>query len=88
MAKRVTPWRTVAALAQAHRVPVCGHVIPEIHLHPVAAVPNGHLAEYVPRSAGILTAMPRIEHGELVAPSAPGLGLSLDEAAVRRYRLG
>lgn len=84
----VTPWRTVAALAQAHRVPVCGHVVPEIHVHLVASVPNGHLAEYVPRSAGILTAMPRIEQGELVAPSAPGLGLALDEAAVRRYRVG
>jgi L-alanine-DL-glutamate epimerase-like enolase superfamily enzyme len=84
----VTPWRTIAALAQAHRVPVCGHVVPEIHVHLVAAVPNGYLAEYVPRSAGILTAMPRIEQGELVAPAAPGLGLALDEAAVRRYRVG
>jgi L-alanine-DL-glutamate epimerase-like enolase superfamily enzyme len=41
----------------------------------------------VPRSAGILTSMPRIENGELVAPSAPGLGLELDEAAVQRYRV-
>jgi L-alanine-DL-glutamate epimerase-like enolase superfamily enzyme len=31
--------------------------------------------------------MPRIERGELVAPAAPGLGLELDEAAVRRYRV-
>jgi L-alanine-DL-glutamate epimerase-like enolase superfamily enzyme len=35
----------------------------------------------------ILRAMPRIENGELVAPAAPGLGLALDEAAVRRYRV-
>ena len=79
----ITPWRKIAALAQAHRVPVCGHVVPEIHAHLVAAVPNGHLVEYVPRSAGILTAMPRIDRGELVVPTAPGLGLALDEAAVR-----
>jgi L-alanine-DL-glutamate epimerase-like enolase superfamily enzyme len=39
--------------------------------------------EYVPRSAGILTSMPRLERGELVAPDAPGLGVELDEAAVR-----
>jgi L-alanine-DL-glutamate epimerase-like enolase superfamily enzyme len=83
----VTPWRKIAALAQAHRVPVCGHVVPEIQVHLLAAVPNGHLVEYVPRSAGILTAMPRIERGELVAPSAPGLGLELDDAAVKRYRV-
>lgn len=82
----VTPWRKVAALAQAHRIPVCGHVVPEIQLHLLAAVPNGHMVEYVPRSAGILKAMPRRERGELVAPDAPGLGLELDEAAVRRFQ--
>ena len=84
----VTPWRKIAALAQAHRVPVCGHVVPEIQVHLLCAVPNGHLVEYVPRSEGILAAMPRIEQGELVAPPAPGLGLELDEAAVRRYQVG
>lgn len=83
----VTPWRKVAALAQAHRVPVCGHVVPEIQVHLLAAVPNGHLVEYVPRSAGILASMPRIEGGDLVAPAGPGLGLSLDEPAVRRFQV-
>jgi L-alanine-DL-glutamate epimerase-like enolase superfamily enzyme len=78
----------VAALAQAHRVPVCGHVVPEIHAHLVAAVPNGQMVEYVPRSERILTAMPRIERSELIVPDAPGLGLALDEAAVKRYQVG
>ena len=84
----VTPWRKIAALAQAHHVPVCGHVVPEIQVHLLCAVPNGHLVEYVPRSSGILTTMPRIENAELVAPSAPGLGLSLDPGALERYRVG
>jgi L-alanine-DL-glutamate epimerase-like enolase superfamily enzyme len=83
----VTPWRKVAALAAAHRVPVCGHVVPEIHVHLVASIPHGQLVEYVPRSAGILTAMPAVAQGELVAPSGPGLGLALDEDAVRRHRV-
>lgn len=81
----VTPWRKIAAMAHAHRVPVCGHVVPEIHVHLLAAIPNGHLVEYVPRSAGILRSMPRLERGELVAPSAPGLGLEVDDAAVQRH---
>src|SRR5881397_474615 len=55
----VTPWRKIAALAHAHRIPVCGHVVPEIQVHLLCAIPNGHLVEYVPRSAGILTSMPR-----------------------------
>jgi L-alanine-DL-glutamate epimerase-like enolase superfamily enzyme len=83
----ITPWRKIAALAQAHRVPVCGHVVPEIQVHLLCGIPNGHLVEYVPRSAGILASMPRVERGELVAPHGPGLGLELDEAAVQRYRL-
>jgi L-alanine-DL-glutamate epimerase-like enolase superfamily enzyme len=83
----ITPWRKIAALAHAHRIPVCGHVVPEIQVHLLAAVPNGHMVEYVPRSAGLLTAMPRVEHGELVAPDAPGLGIALDETALRRHRV-
>jgi L-alanine-DL-glutamate epimerase-like enolase superfamily enzyme len=81
----ITPWRKIAALAQSHRVPVCGHVVPEIQIHLLCAIPNAHLVEYVPRSEGILTAMPRLENGDLVAPHGPGLGIELDESAVRRY---
>jgi L-alanine-DL-glutamate epimerase-like enolase superfamily enzyme len=84
----ITPWRRIAALAQAHHVPVCGHVIPEIHVHLLAAIPNAFMVEYVPRSAPILRQMPALEDGSLVAPQAPGLGLELDEAAVTRYRVG
>jgi L-alanine-DL-glutamate epimerase-like enolase superfamily enzyme len=83
----VTPWRKIAALAQSHRIPVCGHVVPEVQVHLLSAVSNGHMVEYVPRSAGILKSMPGDERGELVAPSGPGLGLELDEGAVRRHRV-
>jgi L-alanine-DL-glutamate epimerase-like enolase superfamily enzyme len=67
---------------------VCGHVVPEVHVHLLAAVPNGFMVEYMPRSAAILQALPVLEAGQLLAPQAPGLGLALDEAAVRRYRVG
>jgi L-alanine-DL-glutamate epimerase-like enolase superfamily enzyme len=62
-------------------------VLPELHIHLLAAIPNGHLVEYVPRSERILQSMPKLEAGNLVAPSGPGLGLSLDEEAVRRFRV-
>jgi L-alanine-DL-glutamate epimerase-like enolase superfamily enzyme len=83
----ITPWRHVASLAHAHNIPVCGHVIPEVHVHLLAAVPNGHLVEYVPRSERILQHMPALEAGALVAPKAPGLGLSLDQDAVSHYSI-
>ena len=83
----ITPWRRVAALAQAYHIPVCGHVIPEIHVHLLSAIPHGYLVENVPRSEAILQGMPTLEDGCLVAPKGPGLGLALDEAAVQRYRV-
>jgi L-talarate/galactarate dehydratase len=83
----ITPWRRVASLAQASDVRICGHVLPELHIHLLAAIPNGHLVEYVPRSERILQSMPKLEAGNLVAPSGPGLGLALDEEAVRRFRV-
>jgi L-alanine-DL-glutamate epimerase-like enolase superfamily enzyme len=83
----VTPWRKIAALAHAYRIPVCGHVVPEVQVHLLCAVPNSLMVEYVPRSAGILRAMPRIERSELVAPEGPGLGLELEEEAVRRHKV-
>ena len=54
----ITPWRRVANLAHACNVRVCGHVLPELHVHLLASIPNGHLIEYVPRSETILRAMP------------------------------
>ncbi len=84
----ITPWRHVASLAHALNIPVCGHVIPEVHVHLLAAVPNGYLVEYVPRSERILQQMPTLEGGALVAPNRPGLGLMLDQDAVRRYTVG
>ena len=83
----ITPWRRIAAVAQAHHVPVCGHVIPEIHVHLLCAIPNAFMVENVPRSAAILRHMPALEDGCLVAPKTPGLGLELDDAAVARYRV-
>lgn len=84
----ITPWRKAAALAEAHRVPLSGHVAPEFHLHLLAAAPHGEILEYMPRSGAILQAMPEPVNGVLTAPDGPGHGLALDEAAVERYRVG
>ena len=83
----ITPWMKVAALAQAKGVPLAGHVIPEVHVHLLAAVPNGHLVEYMPRSEPITKTRLKLEDGHLVAPKEPGLGVELDEKACERYRV-
>ncbi|MFQ6028711.1 MAG: mandelate racemase/muconate lactonizing enzyme family protein [Dehalococcoidia bacterium] len=83
----ITPWMKVAALTEALNIPVSGHVIPEVHIHLLAAAPNGHLIEYMPRSEPIFKTRLKFEEGHLVAPVAPGLGVELDEAACRQYRV-
>jgi L-alanine-DL-glutamate epimerase-like enolase superfamily enzyme len=81
----VTPWRHVASLAHGFGVPVGGHVLPEIHVHLLTAVPNAEVVEYVPRSRALLRAMPEISDGALVVPPGGGFGLELDPDAVRRF---
>ena len=83
----ITPWRKIAALAQSYRLPVCGHVVPEVHVHLLAAVPNGHMVEYMPRSTEILTNMPVPSGGVLRPAPGPGHGLQLDERSVARCRV-
>ena len=81
----VTPWRHVASLAHGFGVTVGGHVLPEIHVHLLTAIPNPQLVEYVPRSAALLRAMPAISDGMLVVPPGGGFGLELDADAVKRF---
>jgi L-alanine-DL-glutamate epimerase-like enolase superfamily enzyme len=83
----ITPWRKVAALADAYRLPVCGHVVPEVHVHLLAAVSHGHMVEFMPRSTEILANMPQPVDGVLRPAEGPGHGLQLDEAAVARCRV-
>ena len=84
----ITPWCKIAALAQAHRVQISGHVVPEVHLHLLASAPNGHVVEYMPRSVGILQDLPEPVDGMLTAWERPGHGLSLDLKAFEKFRVG
>ncbi len=84
----ITPWMKVAAMAQARNIPVAGHVVPEVHVHLLAAVPNGDRVEYLPRSKPIFKNHLTLEDGHILAPQAPGIGLELDEAACERFRIG
>ena len=81
----VTPWRHVASLAHGFGGLVGGHVLPEIHIHLLTAVPNAQIVEYVPRSARLLKAMPAMDGSDMVVPPGAGFGLELDQDAVRRF---
>src|SRR6201997_1412031 len=75
----VTPWMKVAGMAEAFKLPVVSHVVPEMHLHLIAAVPNGLTVEYMPWMLKLYEETPAIEKGQLVLPTKPGLGLKFAE---------
>ena len=76
----------IAGMAEAFNLPVVSHVVPEIHVHLVAAVPNGLTVEYMPRLFHLWEAVPLPVDGELAMPTAPGLGLEFDQAAIDKIR--
>lgn len=82
-----TQWMKVAGMAEAFNLPVVSHVMPEMHLHLVAAVPNGLTVEYMPWMLKLYQETPAIENGQLVLPDKPGLGLAFDDKAVAAYRV-
>ncbi|HET7343800.1 MAG TPA: mandelate racemase/muconate lactonizing enzyme family protein [Methylomirabilota bacterium] len=83
----ITQWMKVAGMAEAFNLPVVSHLVPEIHVHLVAAAPNGLTVEYMPWTLRLYEETPALEGGQLVVPTRPGLGLAFDQAAIKRYRV-
>jgi L-talarate/galactarate dehydratase len=81
----ITTWMKIAGMAQAFNLPVVSHLLPEVHVHLVAAAPNGLTVEYMPWSSKLFQEVPLPVEGQLAVPSAPGLGLTFDEATLKRY---
>jgi L-alanine-DL-glutamate epimerase-like enolase superfamily enzyme len=84
----ITQWLKVAGMAEAFNLPVVSHLIPEVHVHLVAAIPNGLTVEFMPRLERLFQETPAIEDGQIVVPKRPGLGLEFDQAALARYQVG
>jgi L-alanine-DL-glutamate epimerase-like enolase superfamily enzyme len=81
----VTQWMKIAALAEAYRIPVASHTCTEVGAHLVAAIRNGLTVEYLPWAEPLFQEVPPVKDGRLVLSERPGLGLELDEAALKRF---
>jgi L-alanine-DL-glutamate epimerase-like enolase superfamily enzyme len=81
----ITQWMKVAGMAEAFNLPVVSHVIPEIHAHLVAAVPNGLTVEYMGWMLKLFDGVAAFDDGALVLPERPGLGLSFNQDTIKRY---
>ena len=83
----LTQWIKIAHMAEAFNLPVVSHLAPEILVHGVAAVPNGLTVELMPWAFPLFQEVPKLRDGRLVLPKNPGLGLELDEDAVKRFEV-
>ena len=82
----------VAALAQAHDLPIAPHGNPELHVHLAAALPNALLVEIARVASDSLWDLffPRRVHlvdGCVTPSDAPGFGIDLDEEALAACRV-
>lgn len=76
----ITQWMKVAGMAEAFNLPVVSHLLPEIHVHLIAAIPNGQIVEYMPWTRGLFDAPPVPQGSAMTVPGAPGLGLAFTKA--------
>jgi L-alanine-DL-glutamate epimerase-like enolase superfamily enzyme len=92
----ITECRKVAALAQARGVPVIPHgwstnVLVAANLHFIAATPNAPWLEYCvadsPLRWEVTSEKLPMEGGIVRVPEGPGLGVTLDERTIAKYRV-
>jgi L-alanine-DL-glutamate epimerase-like enolase superfamily enzyme len=86
----ITEFRRIAALADAYGVNICPHWFADLHVHLVAAAPNGQFVEYFPDNkvfnfCDILDRQLQVKNGGLALPATPGLGYNFDEKAITHY---
>ena len=86
----ISEFRRIAATADSYGVTIAPHWFHDLHVHLVAATPNGRFVEYFPDDQ-VLNFRRLIDHqlelrdGELVLPKLPGLGFNFDQEAVARF---
>lgn len=84
----ITPWMKIARLAEAHGLPVTSHGAHDVHVHLLAAVPNGAYLEVHGFGLDRFIAQPlTLRDGMALAPDRPGHGIEFDWERLERYRV-
>jgi galactonate dehydratase len=91
----ISQMKKLAGMAEAHHIMLAPHsgtlgpVAEFAALHLLAAIPNTLMLERIendwPGRNEVISAPPVLESGALLVPTAPGLGVDIDEAAIARY---
>jgi L-talarate/galactarate dehydratase len=82
----ITGWLKLASMAHLQGVRVASHVYAEIGVHLLCAVPNGLTLEVLPWWPRLFVEPLHVDAGYAVPPSAPGLGVTVDETVIAKHR--
>ena len=82
----ITQWMKVAGMAEAFNIPVVSHLIPEVHVHLIAAIPNGEIVEYMPWTRELFDNPHVPVKGQFAVPDKPGLGLTFTRAIDQGFK--
>jgi len=81
----ITPWLKAAALLDMHNLPISAHSHGLVHMHLLASTRTGAWIEWMPWLDALFVDPPQPRDGWFHLGEKPGLGLTLDEAALQRY---
>lgn len=89
----VTEWMRIAHMAAAWDVPIAPHWMANLHVHLLAAVPNGLTVEFFVLDEDVFNFERMVleplqpENGLLQVPQRPGHGIELDDQALARFQI-
>ena len=81
----VTGWQRAAAIAGAAGIPISTHLYPEVAAQVMRVSETAHWLEWQDWVDPLLEEPYEVKDGRLLVPERPGLGLSWNEEAVRRF---
>ncbi len=83
----VTGWLRAAAITGAAGIPMSTHLYPEAAAHLMRVTETAHWLEWQDWANPILAEPFELNHGSLIVPDRPGLGIAWDEKAVAKLAL-
>lgn len=92
----ITQVKKICALAEAHHQGIIPHAVPSgpvataAHVQLGCAVPNWEVQEHRPQEKppwpDVVDRVVKLERGYLIAPEGPGLGISLNDAGLKKVK--
>lgn len=81
----VSGWLRAAQIAQRHALAASSHTFPEISVHLLCVTPTAHYLEFLDHAGPVLHTPVDVRAGFAYPSSAPGAGITWDEAAIAKY---